>query len=69
MDTYDKDLTPVEGKPGWFHGWGVLRHEPFHLAGVFKSQAYAQEQTAKAGEYYEVKRGIWEKGSTDFQIE
>ena len=47
-------------------GWGVVRLNPWHLAGVFVSSLDAEELAQKLGEGYIVKYGDHVFGSPDF---
>lgn len=49
-------------------GWGVVRHKPWHLAGVFVSSADAEKLARKLGEGYVVKYGDHAIGSPDFSF-
>lgn len=47
-------------------GWGVLREDPWHLAGVYSTEAMAQTKAAELGEGYAVHLGENREGSDDF---
>ena len=49
-------------------GWGVVRHHPWHLAGVFASSLDAEALAHKLGEGYVVKYGDHAIGSPDFSF-
>lgn len=52
--------------PGWALGWGVVRREPWHLAGLFPDQEQAETFRRELGEGYEVRFGSRRLGSDDF---
>jgi hypothetical protein len=47
-------------------GWGVLRLEPWHLAGVFKSSIDAEDLARRLGAGYLIKFGDRAAGSPNF---
>lgn len=47
-------------------GWGVVRGEPWHLAGIFKTEAEARAKARELGAHYEVHYGDGRNGSDDF---
>jgi hypothetical protein len=47
-------------------GWGVVRSDPWHLAGVFASKDKAEAKAAELGSEYKVIWGDNRKGSDDF---
>lgn len=47
-------------------GWGVVRHTPWHLAGVFVSSLDAEALARQLGEGYLVKYGEHAIGSPEF---
>ena len=47
-------------------GWGVVRLQPFHLAGVFSSSADAENLAKQLGPGYVVRYGDHAEGSLDF---
>jgi hypothetical protein len=47
-------------------GWGVVRIEPWRLAGVFDSSADAERLAASLGPEYSVKYGEHAVGSPEF---
>lgn len=47
-------------------GWGVVRLNPWHLAGVFKSSADAEDLARRLGPAYVVKYGDHVFGSPEF---
>ncbi|MES1201266.1 MAG: hypothetical protein ABUS57_07425 [Pseudomonadota bacterium] len=49
-------------------GWGVVRLKPWHLAGVFKSSAEAENLAQLLGAAYVVKYGEHAIGSPTFKF-
>ena len=49
-------------------GWGVLRLEPWHLAGIFTSSVEAENLAQSLGADYSVKYGEHIAGSSDFSF-
>ncbi|MBI3439437.1 MAG: hypothetical protein HY054_12455 [Proteobacteria bacterium] len=49
-------------------GWGVVRQQPWHLAGVFASSADAEALARQMGEGYAVKYGDHAIGSPEFSF-
>lgn len=49
-------------------GWGVLRLQPWHLAGVFTSSAEAENLAHTLGPAYVIKYGEHTPGSADFSF-
>jgi hypothetical protein len=49
-------------------GWGVVRLEPWHLAGVFASSIDAEKLAQQLGPAYLVKFGDHEIGSSEFSF-
>lgn len=49
-------------------GWGVLRLQPWHLAGVFSSSLDAENLAQELGAAYTVKYGEHVPGSSDFDF-
>jgi hypothetical protein len=47
-------------------GFGVIKGNPWHLAGVYQSKPEAVAKAAEMGEGYEVKWGENRKGTDDF---
>lgn len=62
MSNYNLDSD----NPLWVKGWGVFRNEPWHLDGLFPTEAEAQERCAQLGGEYEVKFGSRRLASDDF---
>lgn len=52
--------------PKWRRGWAVLRSEPWHLAGFFKTEKEAQQLVNSMGSNYQVKYGSNNFGTDDF---
>ena len=50
-------------------GWGVLRVQPWHLAGVFAASVDAENLARSLGEGYVVKYGERSGGARDFVFE
>jgi hypothetical protein len=50
----------------WITGWGVVRIAPWHLAGIFHSQAEALEHQKTLGKDYVVHFGTGFAHSSDF---
>ena len=50
------------------NGWGVVRHHPWHLAGVFVSSIDAEALARQLGDAYTVKYGDHAVGSPDFSF-
>jgi hypothetical protein len=49
-------------------GWGVIRLQPFHLAGVFSASADAENLAKQLGPAYVVRYGDHVAGSPDFSF-
>jgi hypothetical protein len=49
-------------------GWGVIRLEPWHLAGVFESSADAERLAQTLGPSYAIKFGEHKAGSPQFDF-
>jgi hypothetical protein len=49
-------------------GWGVLRLQPWHLAGVFSSSVEAENLARDLGPAYTIKYGEHVPGSSDFDF-
>ncbi len=49
-------------------GWGVVRQNPWHLAGMFASSVDAEKLAEKLGPGYTVKYGDHRLGSPDFSF-
>jgi len=49
-------------------GWGVLRMQPWHLAGVFAASEEAENLARVLGAAYTVKYGEHKPGSADFSF-
>jgi len=49
-------------------GWGVVRLNPWHLAGVFRSSLDAEALAQRLGPAYTVKYGDHVAGSPDFSF-
>ena len=47
-------------------GWGVLRLQPWHLAGVFTSSIEAESLAQSLGPTYTIKYGEHAPGSSEF---
>jgi hypothetical protein len=47
-------------------GWGVLRLQPWHLAGVFTSSIEAENLAQALGPTYTIKYGEHAPGSSEF---
>ena len=47
-------------------GWGVVRNDPWHLVGVYGTEAEATAKATEMGEGYEVHFGENREGSDDF---
>lgn len=58
--------TADPSNPGWRRGYGVLRREPWHLAGVGTSLEAAQAFATKLGTDYRVRFGSQRIGTDDF---
>jgi serine protease Do len=58
--------TADPSNPGWRLGYGVLRKEPWHLAGVCASMEAAQAFATKLGTAYHVRFGSQRIGTDDF---
>lgn len=52
--------------PGNYRGFGVLRPEPWHLAGIYPDEEQAQVRAANLGSEYEVRFGSNKYGTDDF---
>lgn len=49
-------------------GWGVLRLQPWHLAGIFTSSAEAEQLALSLGPDYVIRYGEHAPGSSDFSF-
>jgi hypothetical protein len=49
-------------------GWGVLRMQPWHLAGIFAASEEAESLAQALGAAYIVKYGEHTPGSSDFSF-
>jgi hypothetical protein len=49
-------------------GWGVLRLQPWHLAGVFTSSIEAENLAQTLGPSYTIKYGEHTPGSSEFSF-
>lgn len=49
-------------------GWGVLRLQPWHLAGVFTSSIEAENLAQTLGPAYTIKYGEHTPGSSEFSF-
>lgn len=49
-------------------GWGVLRLQPWHLAGVFASSVEAESLALALGPAYTIKYGEHVPGSSEFDF-
>ncbi len=59
-------LLPDARNPGWVRGWGVYRKEPWHLYGVYASEAEATAAQIKVGSKYKKAFGSHKIGTDDF---
>jgi serine protease Do len=50
----------------WRRGWGILRDEPWKLAGVFRTEEEAMASIGRGGADYVIRAGSWRIGSDDF---
>ncbi|MEN5229744.1 serine protease [Brevundimonas naejangsanensis] len=64
MTNWVPTLDPLN--PSHRRGWGVLRSEPWSLAGVAPSEAEADAILSQAGEGFEKLKGSWAIGTDDF---
>ncbi len=51
---------------GWIVGWGVIRNNPWDLAGMFPTKEEAEAEKARLGGAYEVRHGSRQLGSNNF---
>lgn len=51
---------------GWIVGWGVVRNNPWDLAGMFPPKEEAEAAKGRLGAAYEVRHGSRKLGSNDF---
>ena len=51
---------------GWIKGWGVIRENPWDLAGMFPTKAEADAEQVKRGSAYSVGYGARQLGSNNF---
>ncbi|HDL7801233.1 TPA: hypothetical protein PXP53_004274 [Yersinia enterocolitica] len=59
----------VKARPyyiGMVLGWGVVRNNPWHLAGVYTAKESAEAEASKLGNQYEIHYGSHRLGSDDF---
>ena len=61
-----ENFPPDRDNPGCFMVWGVYRMEPWHLAGVFGTQAEAKARCDELGSEYDFAFGSHRPGSDDF---
>ncbi|WP_426194385.1 hypothetical protein [Pseudomonas sp. NFXW11] len=61
-----KELPKDPINTGWVLGWGVVRHAPWSLQGVFASKDEADSQALKAGDGFKVHYGSHKPGTDDF---
>ena len=59
-----RTVDPVN--PGWRHGYGVVRKEPWELDSVEGCEAAAQNRAAALGKRFQVLRGSHRIGTDDF---
>ncbi|MFL6519720.1 MAG: Fic family protein [Chthoniobacterales bacterium] len=59
-------LTPDPRNPGWVKGWGVFRSTPWHLYGVYASDATAATIQQKLGDSYSTAFGSHCVDTDDF---
>lgn len=59
-------LKPDLDNEGWVKGWGVVRHSPWHLVGVYATKDVAKSKCAQLGTGYEALYGSHRLGSDDF---
>lgn len=52
--------------PGSVKGWGVVRMEPWHFAGLYLTEEAANAIQEKLGDDYKVADGSHRLGSDDF---
>jgi len=58
LQDFDKIFPTLDAtNPNWQRGWGVLRDEPWELAGFFKTEKEAQKLSEILSSDYEVKYG------------
>ena len=50
------------------HGWGVCRIVPWHMQGVYFTEAEANSEAKKAGREYHVAFGSSHAGTNNFTI-
>ncbi|HEF8785119.1 TPA: hypothetical protein QH450_002032 [Providencia alcalifaciens] len=62
----DSNLTPEPDNKDWVLGWGVVRYAPWHLYGVYLTEAKAKQQIDLLGGEYEVHYGSHRLNSDDF---
>ncbi|SPZ52601.1 Uncharacterised protein [Serratia quinivorans] len=60
------DLKNDPDNKGWVLGWGVVRNDPWSLAGVFSNKKDAETKAIDVGDGHEVKYGSHRLGSDDF---
>ena len=49
-------------------GWGVIRDQPWHFAGVFPTEESARRRAARLGTGYDVRFGQGRKGTSMFIV-
>jgi hypothetical protein len=59
-------LKPDLDNEGSVKGWGVVRNNPWHLAGVYATKDVAETKAASLGVGYEAKYGSHRLGTDDF---
>ncbi len=59
-------LKPDPVNIGMVLGWGVVRNNPWHLAGVYTAKESAEAEALKLGNQYEIHYGSHRLGSDDF---
>jgi hypothetical protein len=55
-----------ETNPGWIKAWGVIRLDPWDVAGTFTTEDEAKSKLKKYGSDYKVVYGSRKLGSNDF---
>lgn len=62
----DDSLKNDPDSKGWVLGWGVVKYDPWHLYGVYKTKEKAELAANKLSKEYEVHYGSHKVGSDDF---
>jgi hypothetical protein len=54
--------------PEWIKAWGIIRFDPWDVAGTFTTREEAETELKKYGADYQIEYGSRKLGSNDFVI-